>query len=1069
MRKVWSSFVLCSLIVMFACRPQQNAPIYTVGYDIGKLAANYIASIAKDGANILEVRGLAGSSPAIERHRGFIEELANHPQLRIVATIDGKWEADIAAAQFRKALDTLPAYDVVFAHNDVMAHAVYTVSRERNVSNKLRYIGADGLPGKDNGMELVEKNILDATFLYPTGGEDAIRLASCILHHEPYQRENILHTARIDSRDVEVMNLERTKIAEQQRELARLQRKMDEEAQRYYNQQHIIYILLGGLVLIVTLAMLAVFYWRKKQKAYRILKEKNQEILSINSEVASFNEELRLTNEKLEEAQSKIREQTEIILQQKEEQLSRVLAASNDVIWSFDLTGKGKHYVSRSAEILFGAAIDNSMLNNPDYWMERTHEDDRATKVEANRKLEETGYAECTYRVQMANGIYRWLFERVWIVYDEAHIPVRQEGIAIDITQQRTAEDFMLRYQQQLDVIFSNTQEQIALLDMEGRLLLFNRSFHEFAGEALGHRPETGCYIWDTTAAENKEMVRQQFQEAAAGKVIRTTTQHTLSSGVMYLSVRYEPVMIGGKISNVALIAFDITQQKEQENMIRESEANLKTIFNNTRDSFTLLSPDYKIVAFNRANFQNVLLRTNRELRVGDDLLSYIPDERKAMFRQMLDRVEHGEPVSYEIHLREDGIEAAWFNVSISQVISSDGKFMGYCIEARNISDQKEFEGAITAIARELSNLIEHANVPIFGTDQNGTINEWNRVVFELTGYSRIEMIGREWIKTLLEEEYHEVVKVILNDALQGTPVSNFELPLLTRKNRKLILLLSIAPRRDVDNNIIGVIIVGQNITELIEYKQNLERMVYDRTRELNEALQKEKDLVEMKSKFVSIASHEFRTPLSSISLASGFIKKYKERISPDEIDKRLENIEKQVGHMTHLLDDVLLIGKTEAGKMQVHLSEVNLVSTLERLKAEVEQTKGNTHSIELQVYGEGILRMDEKLIRTIVINLLTNAIKFSPEADMVELTVTHEAKKLTIQVKDYGIGIPERDIKNLFEPFYRGSNANDIEGTGLGLSIIKKAVDLLRGYIDVKSIVGKGTEITIVIPLPYA
>jgi signal transduction histidine kinase len=154
---------------------------------------------------------------------------------------------------------------------------------------------------------------------------------------------------------------------------------------------------------------------------------------------------------------------------------------------------------------------------------------------------------------------------------------------------------------------------------------------------------------------------------------------------------------------------------------------------------------------------------------------------------------------------------------------------------------------------------------------------------------------------------------------------------------------------------------------------------------------------------------------------------------------------------------------------MQVHLSEVNLVSTLERLKAEVEQSKGNTHSIELQVYGEGILRMDEKLIRTIVINLLTNAIKFSPEADMVELTVTQEAKKLTIQVKDYGIGIPERDIKNLFEPFYRGSNANDIEGTGLGLSIIKKAVDLLRGYIDVKSIVGKGTEIIIVIPLPYA
>jgi signal transduction histidine kinase len=173
---------------------------------------------------------------------------------------------------------------------------------------------------------------------------------------------------------------------------------------------------------------------------------------------------------------------------------------------------------------------------------------------------------------------------------------------------------------------------------------------------------------------------------------------------------------------------------------------------------------------------------------------------------------------------------------------------------------------------------------------------------------------------------------------------------------------------------------------------------------------------------------------------------------------------------MTHLLDDVLLIGKTEAGKLMVHLSEIEIADIFERLKNEIEQSTGNTHTIRLHINSiEGTVRTDEKLIRTMVINLLTNAVKFSPGASYVDLYVTADYNKLAIGVKDYGIGIPEQDIKNLFEPFYRASNAADVEGTGLGLSIIKKALDLLRGYVDIKSVIGQGTEITIVIPLEHA
>ncbi len=1042
---------------------QYTAYIGADNYEIGKLAGALAAEISEGNGTILEVWGLRESSPALERHRGFSDAIAPYPNLKIVASLDGQWEQDTAAHRFRESASILPSFNIVYAHNDVMAYSVYTLCQKQGRADSIKFIGVDGLSGPGGGLQLVEDKILTATFLYPTGGEEAIRTASNILHGQPYIKDNILQTTPIDSRNVKVMQLQQMKMEEQRNDIVRLQQNVNSQGQRFDQQQLYIYILLASLAVMLWTSVIAIISWRKKRDAYQALAVRNEEILTIN-------EQLKSTNNKLEDAHRKISEQTQTILRQKDEQLNRVLDSSNDIIWSIDLSRTGKNYLSRSARRLLGKQVKSEMMNDAYYWREHIPEDDWTLKEEALQAVLREGYAECTYRIKTSGENYHWLFEKIRIVYDEQERPLRQEGLIVDITNQKKAEEIILRYQQQLDIIFSNTQEMIALLDVDGRVLLFNKAFENFMEDASGVKPAIGKHIWDITVKERQETSQQLFQEALEGKFIKTTAAFHVKSGTVYHSLRYEPVLADGKTTHVAIIAFDITQQKEQEYIVRESEANLKAIFDNTRDSFTLVSPDYKIIAFNKSNYRNVLLRTNQELKTGVNLLDYISDDRKNAFVNLLERVENGEMISYDANLQNGGLEAAWFKTTISPVKSEEGKFIGYCIEAHDITEQKEFEGTLTAIARELSSLIENANVPIFGIDQHGKINEWNRVSFELTGFSRTEMIGRNWVSNLLEPEYHEVVTAIMKDALNGVPVSNFELPLLSKKKQKLSLLLSISPRRDAENKIVGATIVGQNITELIEYKQNLERMVYDRTRELNEALQKEKELVEMKSRFVSIASHEFRTPLSSISLASGFIKKYKQKITPEEVDKRLDNIEKQVGHMTHLLDDVLLIGKTEAGKLVVHVSQVDVFETFEKLKNEIEQSTGNTHTVKLHVNGvTGTISTDEKLIRTMVINVLTNAIKFSPGSGYVDLFVTAAPNKLTIRVKDNGIGIPEEDIKNLFEPFYRASNANDVEGTGLGLSIIRKALDLLRGYIDIKSTLGKGTEITIVIPLAHA
>ena len=437
--------------------------------------------------------------------------------------------------------------------------------------------------------------------------------------------------------------------------------------------------------------------------------------------------------------------------------------------------------------------------------------------------------------------------------------------------------------------------------------------------------------------------------------------------------------------------------------------------------------------------------------------------------RRIAEKIKQGEPSLEEFISYSKRDQRFWIRQSVTPIYNDTNELEKFIFVHTDITAQKNFENRITSIARELADLIEHSNTPIFGTDRNGYINEWNKVTAELTGFTKNEAYSKKFLETFIEPELWPAVSNKLMYAFNGTPVSNYELPLKTKDGEQITILLSATPRRNSSQEVVGVFMVGQNITELIEYRKNLEKKVKERTSELNEALKKERELVEMKSKFVSMVSHEFRTPLSSISLASGFVRKYKDKLSSEEIEAKLDNIEKQVRNMTFLLDDILTIGKSEAGKIKTMLSSINLKDFFENIIVEVTQSTGVTHRIDfISDDLAEIIQSDEKLLRNIVINLLTNAIKFSPGKNEVILNVSSKNNKLQIQVKDRGIGIAKEELENIFTAFQRGHNVGTIQGTGLGLSILKKAVDLLHGDIQVKSKSGKGTTFTVTLPLQH-
>ncbi len=236
---------------------------------------------------------------------------------------------------------------------------------------------------------------------------------------------------------------------------------------------------------------------------------------------------------------------------------------------------------------------------------------------------------------------------------------------------------------------------------------------------------------------------------------------------------------------------------------------------------------------------------------------------------------------------------------------------------------------------------------------------------------------------------------------------------------------------------------------------------------ELLSALQREKELSEMKSKFVSIASHELRTPLATILSSAELLEHYAEGLSAEDKLKMLHGIQGAVKRMNSMIEDVLIIGKAEAGALQFEPKPVDLAELCNKVVEELRGGVAKQHTIAFDLqFARKSLSLDEKLLRHILTNLLSNAVKYSPVGSTVSLLLAERDGDAVIEVQDQGIGIPEADQARLFESFHRASNVGNRQGTGLGLVIVKKAVELHGGTIAVDSKVDAGTRIRVQLPL---
>jgi PAS domain S-box-containing protein len=258
---------------------------------------------------------------------------------------------------------------------------------------------------------------------------------------------------------------------------------------------------------------------------------------------------------------------------------------------------------------------------------------------------------------------------------------------------------------------------------------------------------------------------------------------------------------------------------------------------------------------------------------------------------------------------------------------------------------------------------------------------------------------------------------------------------------------------------------VQQRTAELRNANEQLCREI----REIRQVLEQEKELGEQRAHFASMVSHEFRKPLHIISFSTSLMKLYSHQWTEEKKLQYLDRIQTAVEQLSQLMDEVLIIGRSDAGKLTFEPKALDLDQFCRNLVAELQLSDSSQHTVTFKNLGDcSTACVDEKLLQPILTNLLDNAIKYSPVGSTVDLALSCLDGEVIFQIKERGIGIPAADQQRLFEPFYRGKNVGDIAGSGLGLAVVKKLVDINGGQICVASEVGAGTTFTITLPLDH-
>ncbi|NET05846.1 MAG: PAS domain S-box protein [Symploca sp. SIO2B6] len=587
------------------------------------------------------------------------------------------------------------------------------------------------------------------------------------------------------------------------------------------------------------------------------------------------------------------------------------------------------------------------------------------------------------------------------------------------------------------------------------------------------------------------------------GTITEATALELTQSGASDYLIKDRMARLGRAVAQ-AIEEKQLRQEKQKAELAqRTSETRFQAIFNQTFQFIWLLTPQGKIQEAN----QTALDFSGLQL---DEVVGYNFWETRwwgfvstiqAQLQKVIFQAAEGDLVRCEIDIWGAESQVVTIDFSLKPFTDQEGKIVLLVAEGRDITKRQQVEKQLQLLNAELAQRVEERTADLAQSNQQlrleiaerqqieatlrqerdlmnwllenspagmvmvnhqGNITFANKRSEEILGLTRAEIISRTyneptWHSTTLEGFPLRVEQYPFRRVMKAAePIYDMRHAIQWSNGEQVLLSISGAPIFDADDQVDGVLFTLDNITE----RQQLEAG-------LRKALEEEKELNQLKSNFISIVSHEFRTPMTSIKMSADLLKRYGHRASEEKRNQHLLRIEKSIDYMTKLIEDVIIINRTEAGVLQFSPESLDLVQFCQELIADLQTSELKQHKLVFSSQHDCCLvQMDENLLRLIFVNLLSNAIKYSPLGGKVTFSLNCTPDAVIFQVQDLGIGIPPEDQQRLFESFQRASNVGNIPGTGIGLAIVKKAVDLHSGQITLKSEVGLGTTFTVTIPI---
>lgn len=724
------------------------------------------------------------------------------------------------------------------------------------------------------------------------------------------------------------------------------------------------------------------------------------------------------------------------------------------------------------------------------------------------------------------DGTKIWVEGTSSFVRDKQGKPINILAVSRDISQRIRVEEELLKSEERFRNLYENAPIGLYRTTQDGKILLANRALVKLLGYSSFNELMERNLTKDgfEPSYEREEFIRQIENK---GEIYNLEAKWICHNGNVIV-VRESAKAIrdsNGKTLYYDGTIEDITARKRAEEVqtaiyrISESaqaELGLDLLFSSIHTIISELMPtkNFYIALYNSVS-------KSVHFPYYADEFDSVPLPRK-LSRGLTDYVLHtgksllATPQVFEQLVRDGHVESIgahsvdWLGVPLK---TQQGETIGvmavqtYTEDIRlTATDQNILEFVSTQVAmaierkraeeelRRLTHAIEQSLVSVVITNAFGDIEYVNPKFTQITGYTKDEVCGKNprilRSGETVPEQYKQLWETISSGKEWRGEFHN------KKKNGELFWeTASISPVRNEKSVITHFVAIKEDITErkrvekeLEDYQSHLEILIKERTKELEEvntrlqeeivkqkeaeekvkgALVKEKEFSELKSKFISIASHEFRTPLSVIFSSTELLQRYGRKWNEDQYVEQIERVKFNVHYLTEIMDDVLTISRVDTGKIKFAPKETNLEALCLGLIEDINLLLTKKHQLQFKfALKEKYFMLDERLLKYVLLNLLSNAIKYSNKGGKIIFNIGLDHDNLIFEIEDEGIGIPEKDQSYLFEPFHRGENVGEIQGTGLGMSIVKRSVDVHNGSITFESKVNVGTKFTVKIPV---